>query len=85
MAHKIISTVADRVRTGEKLADGQLLNEVIKNFPVKLYAAKEGGRDVFRIILPDPEGKLEQDEMNDQYKTQYKEPRPAPKWVAHKH
>jgi hypothetical protein len=71
VAHGIFITLADRVKQGEKFQDRQKVDEVIKGFAVKLIDAVECGRPVLRIILPDPNGKLDLGEINDQYAVQY--------------
>jgi hypothetical protein len=71
IAHNIISTLVERVKSGERFFDGQRLDKIIQNFEVKLIEATESDRKVFRIVLPDPNGKLELEEINEQYIVQY--------------
>lgn len=49
---------ADRIKGGEKFEAGQLVDEIVKSFPVKLIDATEGGRSVLRVLLPDQNGKF---------------------------
>lgn len=82
-AHSIVSDLANRVKNGERFSAEQNVDKVIKQWPVKLIDAEESGRKVLRIVLPDPDGKLERDEINDQYAIQYGIDR-RPAWVPHK-
>ena len=58
IAGHIIKNFVDRIDQGEQFEDGMEVNEIISNFPVRLIKAKEGNRDVLRIILPDPKGRF---------------------------
>ena len=80
-SHHIINGVVDRIREGESFSDGMVVEGLIKNFPVKFIDAKEGNRDILRIILPDPNGKLDLDEIDEKYAIQYGIEK---KWDAYK-
>lgn len=86
--HNIICTLAERVKSGERFVSGQKLDEIIRGFEVKLIEAPEDNRKVLRIILPDPDGKLEPEDINEQYAVQYKDVEgvtlPKRPWVAYK-
>jgi hypothetical protein len=72
VAHQIGTTLADRVKAGEAFGSGQKLAQVLREgLLVKLIAATECGRDVLRIILPDPRGKLDLGEIDEQFALQY--------------
>ena len=81
ISHSVISSAVSKIEKGETFEDGQIAEGIIKNFPVKFIEAEESGRKVLRIILPDPEGKIEQDEINEKYAIQYGD---KPKWIAYK-
>jgi len=87
-AHNIICTLAERVKSGERFVSGQKLDKIIRGFEIKLIEAPEDDRRVLRIILPDPNGKLEPDEINEQYVVQYKDVEgvsiPKRPWMAYK-
>lgn len=72
-AHSILCTVADRVKSGERFVSGQKLDKIVRGFEIKLVEAPEDDRKVLRIVLPDPDGKLEPEEINEQYSAQYKD------------
>jgi hypothetical protein len=71
IAHSILHNLVDLVRSGKKFSSGDQINGIIRNFPIKFLEAKEGNRKVLRLIFPDPQGKIDFDEINDQYKVQY--------------
>ena len=79
VVHTIMITLADRVKAAERFQAGQTVADVIEGggrltgqeLLVKLVDATEGGRPVLRVILPDPNGKLDLGEINAQYARQY--------------
>ena len=71
IGHSIISDLANRVKGGERFEPGQVLDKVVRNFNVKLIEATESDRKVLRIILPDPQGGLEPEEISERYSVQY--------------
>lgn len=86
-AHGIICTLVERVKSGERFVSGQNIDEVIQGFEIKLIEASEDDRRVLRIILPDPKGKLEPNEIDEKYSVQYKDVEGVvlPKrWTAYK-
>jgi len=87
-AHNIICTLAERVKAGERFVSGQRLDKIIRGFEIKLVEAPEDDRKVLRIVLPDPDGKLEPEEINEQYAVQYKDVEgvklPKRPWMAYK-
>ena len=71
VAHQIGTTLADRVKAGEKFGSGQKLDQVLRgDMLVKLVAATECGRPVLRIILPDRQGKLDLGEIAEPFARQ---------------
>jgi hypothetical protein len=62
-----------KIKDGARFSDGQVLKtpeEEIK-LPIKFVSAKEGGRDLLRIILPDVEGRTSYSEMSSKFRRQY--------------
>jgi len=45
---------ANRVKKGEAFKAGDLVDKIISGHPVKLIDAKEEGRPILRVLLPDP-------------------------------
>lgn len=89
--HTVLSTLAERVKSGEKFVANQLVNGILHNYPIKLVEAAEDSRKVLRVILPDPSGKVEPEEINEQYSQQYKgvegvtlPSKPKAPWIAYK-
>ena len=70
-AHAIITKLVDHVKNGGKFPDGEVVYEIVKNYPVKMFAVSESGRNVLRIILPDDDGKVENKVMSKPFKYQY--------------
>ena len=73
VGHNILCSLAEMVKDGSRFEAGQLVENIIRTFPIKLIEATENDRKVLRIILPDPDGKLELDEINQQYSLQYQQ------------
>lgn len=72
IAQGILHNLADRQKEGEVMKDGDTLDKVIKDFPVKLVKAVEGDdHPVLRVILPDEKGQLEYAKMKKPYRNQY--------------
>ena len=54
-----LHTFAERVKKGDKFTAGQICDEIIEEpYKVKLAAARECGRDVLRILVPDKANKF---------------------------
>ena len=58
VGHSLFWDLVDRVKAGEKFKDGDEVDELVRNFPVRLVTARETGRDVLRIIIPDKDGRF---------------------------
>lgn len=54
----IFHRLAERVKNGDKFEAGTRVEGVIKNYYVQFETAHESGRDVLRVVLPDPNGHL---------------------------
>ena len=67
VANNLFWTFADRVKAGERFSDGSQVDKILKGHLVHLKKAREGGRDVLRIILPDKNGLFPEDHGVDRY------------------
>jgi hypothetical protein len=71
IAQGILSDMVKSIEEGEKFEPGKRYSRVIRNFDVAIISASESGRQVLRIILPDPNGNLDRGSMQDVYARQY--------------
>lgn len=71
LGHSLFCNAVDLIKGGLKFEDGVLCNRIVSNFNVKFVAAIENGRPVLRIILPDPQGEIDEDKMEEAYAHQY--------------
>lgn len=69
--HSVFCCIIERVKNGETFKPDILYDRIVKDYKVKFIYATEIGRSVLRLILPDPEGKLDIQEINEQFKIQY--------------
>jgi len=53
IAHGIIWNLVEQINNSRTFKDGELVEGIIQNYPIKLKKAKEVEREVLRIILPD--------------------------------
>ena len=67
----IFKDLVDLVKSGQKLHHGQKLENIIRNFPIKLISAKESNRDVLRVVFPDTSGNIDEENMSNEYVWQY--------------
>ena len=72
-AGKIINKIGKLIRGGRRFNAGDEIHNFFEGgFPVRLIDARESGRDVLRIILPDGEGRWPDDQLCEPYyKLQY--------------
>lgn len=61
----------NRIKDGVKFGQGEEYHDILDNMPVCFAWAEENGRDVLRMILPDKEGKVFEDEINERYAVQW--------------
>lgn len=54
----ILNALAERVRGGEIFKDGEMVEGIWESCAVKLVIAKEGNREVFRVMIPDDNNKF---------------------------
>lgn len=67
VANNLFWNFANRVKAGEHFADGGRVDKIVNNYDVLLKKAREGGRDVLRIIIPDKNGLFPEDPGVDRY------------------
>jgi hypothetical protein len=65
--------LAERIDDGERFDTriGEPVDRVIQMIPVAMARATEGDREVLRVILPDPQGKVLVREIDPQFLLQY--------------
>lgn len=61
-AHGVLGTVVMHIKDGKTFKAEETSDVVLEGFDVYFFAATEDGRDVLRIVLPDPNGKMPFDE-----------------------
>jgi len=71
VAHQILANLVAEVKAGRRFKAGDTAGEIIHGFDLGFAAATEGGRDVLRVIVPDPEGRTAQGEIEEGYGVQY--------------
>lgn len=70
--HAIFSTMIEAIKNGFTYNDGEKYEKIIHNFPVECKLFQECGRDVLRVIFPDPNGLFPSDsDCDEMYKSQY--------------
>jgi len=70
VTHSVIGYFIDKVKAGERFEGGHVDLKALQNgFKVKLLALEKP--DCFRIILPDPDGNLDEEKMEDAYAAQF--------------
>lgn len=62
LAGQIIHSMVDQIKEGASFEDKLTSDKVIMNYDVHLVRVNEDGREVLRVILPDPEGRFPFDE-----------------------
>ena len=67
----IFWSLTKRIAGGERFEPGQEVSEVIQKFNIKLIPAFRDDEEVLRIILPNAEGKLNENELHGNFAMQY--------------
>lgn len=67
----IFQSVVDLIHKGQTFKDGDTSDDVMHDLTVKFVDAKDGDRDVLRLILPDKQNRFERDTMDHPYVHQY--------------
>ena len=72
MIHSIFCTIVDKIKDGQIFRSGKCYEDILKGgFKVRFVSAKQGDREVLRMILPDKHGKLHKSLMEESFKIQY--------------
>lgn len=69
--HGIFWNVVRRIEVGEKFEPGTRYDGILQNMKVMFTPARECGRALLRIVLPDKHGNLTEEEMEDHWKLQW--------------
>jgi hypothetical protein len=67
----ILANLVDDVKAGRVFSAGTTAGGIIRDYNLGFAAASEGGRDVLRVIVPDPEGRTARGEIGGEYAVQY--------------
>lgn len=69
----ILNSLCDMVAAGRRFSDGELVDDVLEDCQVKLFRVKTyDDKDVFRVIVPDDDGRFPEDAGCDkEFKHQY--------------
>lgn len=57
----ILNTLGDAVRNGHCLRDGDIIDGVIRDFPIHIKRMRSDGVELFRVLLPDENGRFPDD------------------------
>ncbi len=71
VANVIFGVLIDKVKEGHKFQDGDIVENVINGYSVKLIEVTEDGRPVLRIIIPDANGSFDKQNMEGNLHHQY--------------
>jgi hypothetical protein len=71
MAHAILINLANAVKEGRRFEAGTAASGIIEGYDVGFAAATECGREVLRMIIPGPDGRLARGEITGGYEVQY--------------
>ena len=65
--HGILWNLVDKIKQGKKFKDGDLIEDIIENLPLKAMEVRKPNESLLRILLPDPNGKFPDDKNCDPY------------------
>lgn len=71
MVGSLLADAVALIKNGRRFASGEVTGGIVKNYNVKFLAARENGRDVLRIIIPDAAGNLDYDRLSPDFTHQY--------------
>jgi len=74
VAHAILSGAIELIKAGRTFSDGEIvIGDIISgDLPVLFLKRQECGRDVLRIIAPDPTGCIDKENIDPYYLEQWK-------------
>lgn len=58
-----LNTLGLMVKAGRKFQDGDLVDELFEGYQVKLKGIEDGGKQVLRVIIPDPDHRFPDDPL----------------------
>lgn len=67
----VFAAAIDRIAAGRRFVPGVVVTDLLRSLPATFARAREGGREVLRVILPDPAGRLGIDGCEPYYARQY--------------
>ena len=70
--NSLLWTVVERIEKGEKFEPGMIVSKVVKNYNITFAYATENGRLVLRLILPDKDCNLKEEDMDPKYALQWR-------------
>jgi hypothetical protein len=71
LIHDLITSAIDLIKKGKKFESGKDYARVIKKLKVRFVKSREGDRDVLRMIIPDKNGNLDKDKMEETFAKQW--------------
>ncbi len=84
LGHMLFNILWHMIKGGMTFKDGDVSDKFLHGYDVKFVNAKDGQRDVLRIIMPDEQGRLERDDFEgEDFKLQYADA--APVQAKHTH
>jgi len=70
--HTIVTSIVNEIKAGKTFAAGDPVFNILQgDYAITFMDAKECGRDVLRVIFPDPTGHLKKDEIEKPYDSQW--------------
>lgn len=70
--HALFCAIVNKIKNGQVFRAGKCYSGIVKNYKVRFVEAIESDRRVLRMILPDQNGKLHRELMEDAiFKSQY--------------
>lgn len=69
--HSIVSGLVGAVKAGRKIELNRRESGILRDYDVMFVEAEEGGRSVWRLILPDPANEVGRSEISPPFSSQY--------------
>ena len=71
LIHSVFITIVNKIKEGKKFESGKCYSGLIKGFKLRFVESVECSRKVLRVILPDKNGKLHKNLMEEDFRVQY--------------
>jgi len=72
MVHGIFAIIVEMIKKGRKFEAGKCYSDILPNkYKLRFLEAEENDRKVLRVILPDKEGKLHKELMQEDFRIQF--------------